>query len=304
MRFGGHETFTVREGWLSKGIRLVASDSAKLADEFASDYLGVGRNMAKSIRHWLVATGLAIPMKAGGRKILGYELTELGKVVHDNDPYFVHEGTWWALHTKLVNTPEHALTWHWFFNHFNMARFEKAVAVENLRNFMHFRNERPTTPRTLERDVGCMLASYAKSIPKERKDPEDTSDSPFTELGLLRYYKESGAYALDRDFRPIAPELLCFALTAWLTKEEIRESPLSVPLLDAAREPFSPGRVFALTNEALFELAQQADGVLPDEQFRIVGLAGERRIQLTALPVAVWLEDYYKRLASEECNVA
>ena len=260
--------------------------------------------MAKSIRHWLVATGLAFPVKSETRKIIGYEMTALGSVIQEYDPYFVHEGTWWTLHTQLVNTPEHALTWHWFFNHFNMARFEKAVAVENLRNFMHLRNERPTTPRTLERDVGCMLASYAQSIPKERKDPEDTSDSPFTELGLLRYYKESGAYAVDRDFRPIAPELLCFALTAWLTKGELQESTLSVPLLDAAREPFSPGRVFALTNEALFELAQQADAVLPDEQFRIIGLAGERRMQLPALPVAMWLEDYYKRLASEERNAA
>jgi hypothetical protein len=54
MRFGGHETFAIREGWLHKGLRLLADEPHLLADDHAADWLGVGRNMAKSIRHWLV----------------------------------------------------------------------------------------------------------------------------------------------------------------------------------------------------------------------------------------------------------
>ena len=57
MRFGGHETFTIREGWLHKGVKLLMENPEQLIDENACDFLGVGRNMAKSIRHWLVATG-------------------------------------------------------------------------------------------------------------------------------------------------------------------------------------------------------------------------------------------------------
>ena len=59
MRFGGHETFHIREGWLHKGVKLLLEDPKKLVHEHAADWLGVGNNMAKSIRHWLVATGLA-----------------------------------------------------------------------------------------------------------------------------------------------------------------------------------------------------------------------------------------------------
>lgn len=57
MKFGGHETFPVREGWLHKGLKLVVEEPEKLVDEHVADWLGVGRNMAKSIRYWLQATG-------------------------------------------------------------------------------------------------------------------------------------------------------------------------------------------------------------------------------------------------------
>ena len=59
MRFGGHETFAIREGWLARGLELLTTTPELLVDEFSEDHLGVGRNMAKAIRHWLVATGLA-----------------------------------------------------------------------------------------------------------------------------------------------------------------------------------------------------------------------------------------------------
>ena len=62
MRFGGHETFPIREGWLNKGLRLLVEDPIKMTDEYYADWLGVGRNMGKAIKHWLVATGIAQPL--------------------------------------------------------------------------------------------------------------------------------------------------------------------------------------------------------------------------------------------------
>ena len=59
MRFGGHQTFFVREGWLAKGLGLLREDVSAFDDPYVADRLGVGRNMAKSIEHWLLATGLA-----------------------------------------------------------------------------------------------------------------------------------------------------------------------------------------------------------------------------------------------------
>ena len=49
MRFGGHETFPIREGWLNKGLRLLVEDPIKMTDEYYADWLGVGRKDRKSV---------------------------------------------------------------------------------------------------------------------------------------------------------------------------------------------------------------------------------------------------------------
>ena len=59
MKFSGHETFAIREGWLHKGLKLLIEEPKKLYDEYVADFLGVGKNMSRSIRHWLEVTGLA-----------------------------------------------------------------------------------------------------------------------------------------------------------------------------------------------------------------------------------------------------
>jgi hypothetical protein len=50
MRFGGHQTFSIREGWLFKGMRLLEGEPELFGSEYLQDYLGVGKNMAKAIR--------------------------------------------------------------------------------------------------------------------------------------------------------------------------------------------------------------------------------------------------------------
>ncbi|MCK5673404.1 MAG: DUF4007 family protein, partial [Spirochaetales bacterium] len=38
---------------------------------------------------------------------------------------------------------------------------------------------------TLDRDALCMFGSYARSIPAQNKDPEESIECPFSELGLI-----------------------------------------------------------------------------------------------------------------------
>ena len=66
MKFSGHETFAIREGWLHKGLKLLIEEPKKLYDEYVADFLGVGKNMSRSIRHWLDVTGLAERERASG----------------------------------------------------------------------------------------------------------------------------------------------------------------------------------------------------------------------------------------------
>ncbi len=168
MKYGGHETFPIREGWLHKGLRLLTEEPEKLIADDSADWLGVGRNMAKSIRHWLVATQLAKPAAAPVQEeSIALEPTELGNLVWKNDPYFLDPETWWALHINLVANPEHAIVWGWFFNQFSGTRFERSVSYEAADRFAKQQERRPPSQRTLHRDVACLLQSYAQKVPEE-----------------------------------------------------------------------------------------------------------------------------------------
>ena len=193
MRFGGHQTFYVREGWLAKGLALLLDDASAFDDPFVADQLGVGRNMAKSIEHWLLATGLATKAERQRRPDRPrLKATELGKIIAKHDPWFLDPGTWWFLHINLVRSPAHAATWHWFFNHYASSRFERATVVAQLEQHERLRSQRVSSSKTLERDVSCFLGSYAVEVPYRRKDPEEEIDCPFQELRIIRHFPRVG----------------------------------------------------------------------------------------------------------------
>ena len=193
MKFSGHETFAIREGWLHKGLKLLIEAPDKLVHEFSADWLGVGKNMSRSIRHWLVVTGLARRLKGKGRQTR-LEETELGRLVYERDPYFVDIGTWYALHVNLVAPQTQVYTWKWFFNSFTHSRFEKSMCINRLKRDVENVQSRSPSENTIERDVACLLQSYARNIPTENKDPEDALECPFVELGLLSYFRSSEYY--------------------------------------------------------------------------------------------------------------
>ncbi len=165
MKFGGHETFPIREGWLHRGLTLLLTEPDKLTDEYAADWLGVGRNMAKAIRHWLVATELArSELLSTRRSRVTPEPTELARLIWDRDRHFLEQGTWWALHANLVNNPRFAFTWGWFFNQFTHSRFERAVALESFLTHLRLGEARPPSVVTVQRDLGCLWQATLATI--------------------------------------------------------------------------------------------------------------------------------------------
>ena len=87
MKFRAHDTFFIRKGWLSKGMKAVHSkpDVFVAKDENPMDVLGIGSNMVKSLRYWLVATNLteeALQNKHRVQKFTGF-----GNQVFKNDLY-------------------------------------------------------------------------------------------------------------------------------------------------------------------------------------------------------------------------
>ena len=53
-----HESFSIREGWLAKGIKNVKEYGNVFALQNTTDILGIGTNMVKSLKYWMTATTL------------------------------------------------------------------------------------------------------------------------------------------------------------------------------------------------------------------------------------------------------
>ncbi|MBT3511047.1 MAG: DUF4007 family protein [Nitrospina sp.] len=293
MKFSGHETFPVREGWLHKGLKLLVESPELLVDQYAADYLGVGRNMAKSIRHWLVATNIASieTYKEGRIQTLG--TTELGKLIWSKDPYFLEIATWWALHVNLA-TNQYSGSWCLFFNHFNLNRFEKSVCFEAQQRHINMSKIRMPSINTLDRDLTCLLASYSTQIPPKLQDPEDASNCPFQELGLIRHFKSSGYYELDRGVKNIPAHILGYALSIKYEEARIGEHTVDISFQEMAQAVGGPGRILTLTSESLFELAQKAEAELPSRNLYITGLAGERMLRVQRKNPLQWIEECYQ----------
>ena len=293
MRFGGHETFPIREGWLRKGLVLLQSDPDKVTDEYAADWLGVGRNMAKSIRHWLVATGLATHNDDDSKKSKELCITRLGGLLLEQDPYFVEPGTWWILHINLVNNPKYAASWNWFFNSLSLDRFDRATCMNGLHRYLKTTEARKPSPKTLERDLACLLSTYSRPIPNDYRDPEETYLCPFSQLGIMSYFRASKYYQVHRGEKAIPSQVFCYALSlAFLNSRDGG----NVKAYDAIHMPNAPGRVFALNSEALFEMLHRfADGKA-ENVLKLTGLAGERVISIGRKEPHEWIAEYYQSL--------
>jgi hypothetical protein len=294
MRFGGHETFAIREGWLHKGLKLLVEDRTKLYDPNVADWLGVGKNMGKSIKYWLLAAGLGRVSSGNGHDVK-LEPTELASLVHQRDPYFLHAGTWWALHVELINCRDHAETWWWFFNRFSLTRFDRATCLSSLAAFLEHGPQRVPAHKTLQRDIGCLIASYATVLPAEQTDPEEADDCPFQELRLMTYSKSTGACSLSTGPKSVPPELLGYALSRSLFMGIADPRPSDVTLREAASKDGGPGKAYAMGADALFELALKAERTLNSSEMKVSGLGAERTIRLIQRPPQDWLAAYYDR---------
>lgn len=186
MRFRGHETFHIRRNWIPKGIKNIEKDPGVFmgGTENPMDALGIGSNMVKSLRYWLQALGISYEANSG--KKVQY-LTELGKIISENDLYLQEEGTLWILQYKLSTNKELATSWYYFFNEFSFNEFTKEELENSLKLYAQ-KNEIIISDRAVEDDIACLLNTYLfKDKNNEKKEnPEDNIKSPFDELNLIK----------------------------------------------------------------------------------------------------------------------
>ncbi len=129
MKFSGHETFACRYAWLPKALQAIQSDPAVFTDEDeAIVELGVGKNMVRSIRFWVEASGMAKPAQHG------LEPTKLGLLIFGEkgrDPFIEDIQTLWLIHWNLTTQIEHPLfAWEFLFNRWHEPELTESAVLK------------------------------------------------------------------------------------------------------------------------------------------------------------------------------
>ncbi|MCG3772309.1 MAG: hypothetical protein JW384_03516 [Nitrosomonadaceae bacterium] len=299
--FGAHETFHIREGWLRKGLLGIQKNSNLFSGPYASDVLGVGHNMVVAIRYWLQATNLAERKleQRDGKNIASYHLTKLAELILAQDPYFEDDGTLWALHYQLATNQELATTWYWAFNEFGVRQFTQDLFLSHLQRYVETKTRRKVNPKTLEKDFRCLTRTYAQHEDKVKEiGYEDSYDCPLASLNLIQHLPLSRGYRLvgpSQDELP--PLLVCYALTEMRFRFSLLGDQAS--LREVQTQIGSPGRVFALDSDALYEYLLRLESEHND-LISFSRTAGLNLIMFKPVDSLQVLNQYYQRARTLE----
>ena len=132
--------------------------------------------------------------------------------------------------------------------------------------------------------MSCFLGSYAVEVPYRRKDPEEEIDCPFQELRIIRHFRASGYYELNRRRKSIPQQALLYALQAPDLMRDASTGTVDVTLHDLHRMEGGPAQVLALSADALFEHLVELEATGTDASLTMSGLAGDRQLRFDRTP--------------------
>ncbi len=291
MKFRAHETFFIRKGWLSKGIKNIEKSPMLFSDRSINpmDILGIGANMVKSLRYWLQAVGLTEEIRAKKRKQV---FTQIGEIILREDPYIEELGTLWLLQYELCKSEELATSWFYFFNEFPLNEFTKEDFVLGISNFVKLKGEEVPS-RSIEDDFNCIVNTYIPryKLNAQKIRPEDNMDCPFGELGLLDL--QNGKKKVYRKTVPLKDSISPIILLACILAQA--DDAREISLQSILHGKGSVGKIFNLDVITLMDILGQAE---LQGYIRIVRTAGLDVIRISKenMKALDFVEEYYKSL--------
>ncbi|RRR65587.1 MAG: DUF4007 family protein [Candidatus Viridilinea halotolerans] len=247
--FSGHETFVLRSNWLKKAYDLLQECPDLFSREDSFVRLGVGKNMAHSIRFWGRVCGVFVRVEGG----TDYQATQLGRAILADagwDPFLVTPASRWLLHWQLVARPETAFTWHYAFNLLRRGEFTTAQLAQQITQFVAQHGGKAPSAATLGRDIDCMLRCYLRpNAVQLGPSAEDVLHCPLNTLNLLQLIPDQGVYRVVTGARPDLPD----QLVAFAALQQARFlGRATVAFNELAYGVRSPGRIFRLDEDALY----------------------------------------------------
>lgn len=243
IRLKGHETFILRDGWITKGLMAVCENPFVFSENAGADALGVGTNMAKAIRYWLRESNLITESPR-----IGVQLTNLGTLLLNHDPYLEDDFSLWMIHINLSRKLHTVTSWYLFFNTLDVSEFTKEEFVSLMTNQILIRtgNEEPPQ-RSVSDDCNAILSMYLREH-LDKYDPEDKKISPFSKLGLVK--KDGNKYRkMQPNLNTLDEMVILYVLQGYFIEQRQK----SISIGDLLEKEMLPGKLLNLKRVALNE---------------------------------------------------
>jgi len=296
-RFGRHETFPPRFGWLHKAYMEVKSDSEIFHREDAPVRLGVGKNMVNAMRYWSQAFKLTQehPHPEPSYRAYIASPTWRARWLLDEegaDPYLEDTGSLWLLHWWLLSaTPEAkclAPSWYVMFHLAPLSKVTNDYMTSIITRHVNESYGADALPaaESVSRDVECLVKMYALDHEYNPLSPgsfEDLLMSPFRELGLLEGQGKARekTWRFTSGSRPNLPApVLAYACLDYVS--QFSAGPGSISLARLANEPGAPGRAFRIREPELAKVIEPA--LRANTRLRITESLGQRSLSFTMAP--------------------
>lgn len=251
LRFSGHDTFHCREQWLLKGLQLVENEGNTEIFKSASAIprLGVGKNMVRSIYHWIKAFGLLNNES---------EISEIAKslfIVDKFDPYLEKEGSLWLLQYLICENKYasiYSLIFADYFSDKATLDFTESQIISYVNRELKYRTQKAVTEKTLNSDFKVFIRTYVAPI-KNHKTVEDDFNAPLLSLNLIadtgrKNPLNQPVYRINRATQKVPKEIFIYCL---LTEFE-NESSISFDNLRT-----SIGAYLCMSNESLEQVIEE-----------------------------------------------
>jgi Protein of unknown function (DUF4007) len=260
VKYSGHESFACRYAWLPKALQGIRSDPKLFADEDqAMVELGVGKNMVRSIRFWVEASGMARSKSAQK----GLEATALGELIFGAkglDPFMEDIQTLWLIHWNLTTqTQDPLFAWQFLYSRWHEPDFTESDALKAFEKETDGLQKKLSRV-TLQQHLQVFLHTYVPTRGHRGDIAEDNLDCPLTELEMLIKVGEREApgatrcepvYAFRREEKPsISAAIFAYCLNDFWQRMFPNEQTLSVRSL--VNGVGSPGQVFKIPEEDIY----------------------------------------------------
>ena len=222
-RFSGHDTFHCKEQWLLKGAQVVEKQGFEhfKSTEVISD-LGVGKNMVRSISHWLRSFGIITNE---------HNLSDFANSVffgRQYDPYLEKEDSLWLLQYNLCKNGYSSifqLIFSKFFSDKATFEFSEYQILNFVNRVLRDNQLKEVANKTLNSDFKVFIRTYVAPR-KNEKTLEDDFNAPLLSLNLItdtgrKNPANQSIYILNRGVQDsIKPELFGYVVLDFFNEEQ------------------------------------------------------------------------------------